>query len=290
MLPRLNIARKLATWLLFALLYASATVLLVEWLRLPVWRPGNEAAAALTAMLGTLIVFRNNAAYDRWWEARKLWGTLNNELRNLALKVRVHVEADSEEFAEFARLLAGFPHALRLHLRGVFGVRKVPGFENDPTTFPHAPGYIAGLVHQALDRWNRHGQLKDSLWILDQHARSLLDVSGGCERIRSTPTPSSYRALLRIGMIVYVLLAPWAVAMEIGWWAPLVAGVAIVFLTGMELIGEAVEEPFGTEGDDLPLDSYCENIERFVRASLEDPAALPESSPAGTSLRLSPIA
>ncbi len=279
MMPRLNIARKLATWLGFSLIYAVAITLLVERLQLPVWRPGNEAAAALTAVLGTLIVFRNNAAYDRWWEARKLWGTLNNEVRNLALKVRAHVEADASELADFSRLLVGFAHALRMHLRGETTVRQVPGFEKEPTTFPHAPGYIAGRVHQALDRWNREGRLKESLWILDQHARSLMDVSGACERIHTTPAPSSYRALLRIGMILYVILAPWAVAMEIGWWAPLVTGVAMVFLIGMELTGETVEEPFGTEGDDLPLENYCENIERFVRSALEDPSALPESSP-----------
>jgi putative membrane protein len=154
----------------------------------------------------------------------------------------------------------------------------VPGFEADPTSFMHAPGYIAGRVHQTLDRWNREGKLKDSLWILDQHARSLMDVSGACERIRTTPTPSSYRALLRIGMILYVLLAPWAVAMEIGWWAPLVTGVAMIFLIGLELIGETVEEPFGTDGDDLPLEAYCENIERFLRAALEDPSAFPAAN------------
>jgi len=280
MVPRLNIASRLAWWLGVALLYAVTITFLVVELKLPIWKPGNEAAAALTAVLGTLIVFRNNAAYDRWWEGRKLWGTLNNELRNLALKVRTHVTTDAADLADFARLLAGFPHALRMHLRGVTSVRMVAGFEKDVTTFTHAPGYIAGLVHQTLDRWNRNGRLKDSLWILDHHARALMDVSGGCERIRNTPTPSSYRALLRIGVVVYALLAPWAVAMEIGWWAPLVTGVAMVFLFALELIGETIEEPFGTDGDDLPLDTYCANIEQFVRAALEDPRAFPHAGEA----------
>lgn len=278
MIPRLNIAPRLATWLVFALSYAIGITFLVVEMKWPVWQAGNEAAAALTAVLGTLIVFRNNAAYDRWWEARKLWGTLNNELRNFALKVRAHVRTDADDLAEFARLLAGFPHALRLHLRASAPVQAVPCFENDSTSFSHAPGYIAGLVHQTLDRWNRDGRLKESLWVLDHHARALLDVSGGCERIRNTLTPSSYRALLRIGVVVYALLAPWAVAMEIGWWAPLVTGVAMAFLFGVELIGETIEEPFGLDGDDLALDAYCENIERFVLAVLEDPAAFPNTT------------
>lgn len=269
LLPPLHIVGRLATWLLVTAIYSSVVVMIVRALALPKWVPGNEAATALTAMIGTLIVFRNNQAYDRWWEARKLWGLLTNETRNLALSVRAHVPLSAEQSADFARLLIGFPQALQMHLRGRTTVQMVPGFENDPTTLTHAPGYIAGRVHAALATWNRDGRLKDSLWILDQHARSLMDVCGGCERIRNTPVPSSYCALLRIGLVMYLLLAPWAVAMDIGWWAPLLICVGMTFLIGLDLVGDVVEEPFGCEGDDLRLEVYCDGIERFVRDTLE---------------------
>src|SRR5262249_42127857 len=220
LLPPLHVGRRLGGWmalvLAYALAYALAVALLVRLLGLPRWAAGNEMVAALAVVFGILVVFRNNAAHDRWWEARKLWGQLNNELRNLALKARAHATVGPEEHRRFARTLVGFAHALRLHLRGVSGVQSVPGFADEPTTFPHAPGYVAGLVHQTLDRWNRQGKLEDTVWLLDQHARALMDICGACERIRNTPLPSSYRALVRCLIGLYVVVAPWAAAPEMG--------------------------------------------------------------------------
>ena len=178
---------------------AAAYALLVtgfcKYWELPAWSAGNEVAGALGVALGVLVAFRNNAAYDRWWEARKQWGQLINDSRNLALKARAHADVPASERRELSRLLIGFCHALRLHLRGVAGVRNIPGFGNEPIDFPHAPGYVAGQVHALLGRWNRTDKLHETIIILDAHARSLLDVCGACERIRNTPLASSYRAM-----------------------------------------------------------------------------------------------
>jgi putative membrane protein len=285
LLPSSHVGRRLAVWLVFALAYALAVETLVHFLALPKWVAGNEVVAALTVGLGVLVVFRNNVAYSRWWEARTLWGQLINELRNLALKVRAHVAADPEEFRPFARLLIGFAHALRLHLRSVKGVQSVPGFEHEPTTFPHAPGYIAERVHQTLDRWNRQGKLEGTIWILDPHAAALMDVCGACERIRNTPLAPSYRALWRWGIALFVVVAPWPAAMDMGWWCLSVLAVAFAFLIGIELTAEAVEEPFGQEGDDLSLETYCRSIETFVTAALEGPSTDPAREDALTKQR-----
>jgi putative membrane protein len=277
-LPSLHVARRLAAGLALALGYSAAVTAFVVFQDLPKWIAGNEIATVLTVALSTLIVLRNNAANDRWWEARKLWGQLINELRNLALKARAHVAVSPAERTEFGRLLIGFAHALRLHLRGAGAVRAVPGFEHDPTDFPHAPGYVAEMVHQALDRWNRGGNLHDTIIILDPHARALMDVCGACERIRNTPLASSYRALLWWAITLYVVFTPWAVAIEMGWWGLTVLAIGFGFLLGIEMTAEVVEEPFGTEGDDLPLEAYCQTIEEFVTAALGDAAPRPTAS------------
>jgi putative membrane protein len=268
LLPTLHIGRTLARWVLVALVYALVVDCVVEFLGVSAWRAASEVEAVLGIAFGMLLVFRNNAANDRWWEARKLWGQLINELRNLALKARAHAAVAVDEHRQFGRLLAGFAHALRLHLRGVADLRAVPGFEQDPATFPHAPGYVAGLIHQTLDRWNRQGHLRETIWLLDVHARALMDVCGACERIRNTPLASSYRALLRCGVALFVLTAPWTLATEISWWSLPVLVITFGFLLGMELTAEAIEEPFGTHGDDLPLETFCQTIETFVCAEL----------------------
>jgi putative membrane protein len=259
----------LLPWLAFAAVYSLVVAIIVRWLALPSWSAGNEMAATLTLVLGILVVFRNNAANDRWWEARKLWGQLINDLRNLALKVHAHVELDGAERRRFAKQLVGFAHALRMHLRGPTTVQSVPGFETDPTTFPHAPGYIAGLVHQALADWNRRGLLRETVWVLDVHARSLMDICGACERIRNTPLASSFRSLLRGALALEILVAPWPAAIEFGWWGVPAVMVAVGFLIGIEMTAEEIEEPFGLAGDDLPLETYCQTIEKFVPAAME---------------------
>jgi putative membrane protein len=264
-----HVGRQLALLLIPALAYVATCTALSRFLELPTWPAGKEAAATLGVAMGVLVVLRNNAANDRWWEGRKLWGQLINDSRNLALKARAHAAAGPDEYHQLGRLLTGFAHALRLHLRGVGGVRAVPGFEKEATDFPHAPGYVAELVHQLLNRWNREGKLRDTVWVLDVHARALMDICGACERIRNTPLPASYRALLRCGIGVYILLAPWAVAPEMGWWGLGLLGLEFAFLLGIELTAESIEEPFGTDEDDLPLESYCQTVETFVRGMLE---------------------
>ncbi len=115
--------------------------------------------------------------------------------------------------------------------------------------------------------------VKEIVWMLDQHARTLMDVCGVCERIRNTPLASSYRALLRGGLVLYIVLAPWSVSLEIGWWSIPVLAIGIGLLLGMELTAEAIEEPFGINGDDLPLEAFCKSIEDFVLAALDVPAS-----------------
>jgi putative membrane protein len=123
-------------------------------------------------------------------------------------------------------------------------------------------------VHDTLSQWNRQGKLENTVWLLDQHARALMDICGACERIRNTPLASSYRAMKRGAIALYVLVAPWAIGLEMGWNGLPIMLVAFSFLIGVELTAEAVEEPFGHEGDDLELEVYCKTIESFVNATL----------------------
>jgi putative membrane protein len=137
-----------------------------------------------------------------------------------------------------------------------------------PPSFPHPAGYLAGEVQQTLNRWNREGKLRDTILVLDQHARALLDICGACERIRNTPLASSYRAMKRGAIALYIIAAPWAIGLDMGWGGLPIMMIAFAFLLGVELTAEAVEEPFGHEGDDLELEAYCRTIETFVNAVL----------------------
>jgi putative membrane protein len=218
------------------------------------WAAGWLSVSGLinAVVLGALVGFRTKAAYDRWWEGRILWGQLTNDSRNLCLKAVSLAEPSPEDRRELARLVAAFAVALMTHLRGVAPDAGPPR---------HGPAHVAGRVFAVLARWRQDGRIDGhALQLLDSHAAALLDVCGGCERIRNTPLPASYLSLLRHGLILSFLLLPWCMINSLGIWALVLQGFVVYFLFGVELIAEEVENPFGFDPDDLPLEQFCETI------------------------------
>lgn len=220
----------------------------------------------LGLMLGTLLVFRTNTAYDRWWEGRKLWGQLVNECRNFAVKIATCVRAESRDKSAIAERLAAFAVALKDHLRGGCRLQQVPGYENSPDNPEHVPSYITKQIYERLERWRQAEQLGGfELLFLDRHASSLMDICGGCERIRKTPIALGYRRFIRQAIGVYLVTLPWGIVDLLGYWdAPIVMVVGYLMI-GIEVLAEDIEEPFGTDSDDLPLDDICKTIDRSVR-------------------------
>jgi len=230
-------------------------------------------------ILGLLLTFRNRAAYERWWEARRLWGQLTNDCRNLACKLAAFVPPDVVADSKVGSLIAAFPEALKRHLRGEPNqLQDLQGFEKEVAQPAHLPSYLAGRIYATIASWNSTGLIHDTmLRVLDTNLQGLLDVCGGCERILSTPLSRSYKALLRTGIIANLLAAPWVTPLELGTWG--MAGIELgsFFLLGVELVDSVIEEPFGLEHDDLDLNRYCQTIRESVATCLT-PATGVESS------------
>src|SRR6476469_8250209 len=128
-------------------LYAALVVLVDRWLTIPVPPPVAQFHGFLGLILGTLLVFRTNTSYDRWWEGRKLWGQLVNDSRNLAIKVETCVRADAAEKQRLGRWLSDFAVALKQHLRGHVQLSDLAGFQNESTEQPqHVPAYITARI------------------------------------------------------------------------------------------------------------------------------------------------
>ncbi len=210
---------------------------------------GSAAAAINTLILGLLMSFRNRTAYDRWWEARGLWGQLTNDSRNLAAKLAAFIPEEVLAGSRVAEYLAGFAEALKRHLRDEAPrLRDLPGLEHETADPAHVPLYLARRLFAIVADWKRAGHLDGAtLWVLDVHLRGLLDVCGACEKIRHTPLSPSYKNLLRTGLLLNVLTEPWLTMPEIGFWGVPVFLLVCFFLLGVELIDSVVEEPFGRE-------------------------------------------
>jgi putative membrane protein len=255
--------------------YAVLTtwVVLTQDIHLPQWGGGSAILNAL--ILGVLLGFRNNQSYDRWWEGRKLWGQLVNDSRNLCLKAAALPDLTADTRRRVGVLVSGFAVALKRRLRDEAVLSQIPGFEGDPATPAHVPGYVAGTLYKLVQGERAAGRRTElDVILLDPHLKALMDVCGACERIKTSPIPLSYRSLLRHGLLLYLLSTPWLIADQLGWATVPVITLMTYFLLGIELTAEEIEEPFGRDGEDLALGRYCDTIRVSAQQALG--SAVPE--------------
>lgn len=260
----------------FVTVVYSAAVVYIEQ---NVW-PHLESVGAgfhgfIGLVLGVLLVFRTNTSYDRWWEGRKLWGQLINDARNLAIKVQTCVRADASEKEKLGRLLIGFAWSLRDHLRARIRQQMLPELVAATNPGYHGPAAISSHIYSQLESWRLRDQLGGfELLFLDQHAASLMNICGACERIQSAPISISYRWFIRQSIAIYLITLPWATVDAFGYWTVAAVGMLAYFMIGLEMIAEEIEDPFGLSADDLLLDDFCRTIDRNITEILR-----PQDSP-----------
>ena len=210
--------------------------------------------------ISMLLVFRTNTAYDRWWEARKLWGQLVNVSRNLAIKIAAILpQEDHRSRTWFALLIGRFAHALQAHLRSektrmALDAQSHPELEGlDPTK--HVPAQIAAMMHMRVHRSFREGEVSGEQLIgLASDLAAFMDICGACERIKNTPIPYSYSSFLKKFIVIYSLTLPFGFVFSLGYIAIPVVVFIFYVLASLELIAEEIEDPFGSDANDLPLD------------------------------------
>ena len=225
--------------------------------------------------LGLLLVFRTNSSYDRFWEGRKLWGGIVNESRNLARQASVHLIADENLRNKLVLGTIAFAYASMHSLRRktlAADSRELLGrlgghlsreeFERLAAA-EHLPIAIAAWLTSQLRTARDQGHLSDIvLTTLDQNVQLLVDYLGGCERIHKTPIPYAYMVHVRRALILYCGSLPFSLVKDFGWeTVPVVVLLTYVFL-GIEEIGVEIEDPFGEDDNDLPLERICGTIER----------------------------
>lgn len=230
----------------------------------------------LGVILSLFLGFRTTTAYDRWWEARKQWGALVNNSRNLAVYVdSMWPESDTGIRRFMAKHIANFCYALSEHLREGVKLDKLiylsPEEEAYYSTKNHVPNFIALRIYQRIAQAHRDGQINegDYINIKAQH-QSLLDILGACERIKKTPIPFSYNVYLKLFISAYAVLLPCGLMESFGWTTVPITMLVFFALLGIELMGEEIEDPFGLDCNDLPTGDIAHTIKRNVFELLED--------------------
>ena len=228
--------------------------------------------AALTVGMGLVLALRVNRAYERWWEARMLWGKLVNVSRNLAVKARSFGRPTPEEVDRLTRGIPGFAFALKDHLRDGASLERVPGFATYEQRPKHVPSWMTRQLYDLIREWREEGRIVDEeMRTLDLEARELLEVAGACERIRNTPMPPSLPVVVRMTRFLMLVILPMTLDDHLGWWTiPAVAGAAFFVVMG-ESMASVIEHPFGRDPNELDLTKICKGIDTTVREILTTP-------------------
>ncbi len=244
--------------------------------------PFTVVGLALAIFLG----FRNSAAYDRYWEGRKLWGSMVNTTRTFAIQIITIVRADDDDAGEaktlrkaMIRLILAYVNALRHKLRDSDPQAELSKYIADEEMVSevqcHAniPVAVGGLIAEKIALAERRGWVNQFyVALLHANLTEMVAVQGACERIKSTPIPFTYSVLTHRTAMLYCLALPCGLHDTVGVLTPLVVGFVAYAILGLDAVGDEIEQPFGLEDNHLPLDAITRMIEINL-LQLEDSSA-----------------
>lgn len=222
--------------------------------------PFTLLGLALSIFLG----FRNNASYERWWEARRQWGQLVAEIRGLVRDCMGLLPPETAQ--RCARRAVAFAHALRSQLR-----RAGPGDTEawlPPTEWAmiagsrSLPDAIAQMLSNDLRRLIKRRELSD---IHDQlfatRLQAMTTIQTACERLASTPMPFTYTLLLHRTAWMFCIFVPFGLVGTLGFATPVATAILAYAFFGLDALGEELEDPFSTAANAIPLDALVRAIE-----------------------------
>lgn len=272
-----SIAKRIALRTLMVTLLASAIVL-IEILHPSNFTKVNATPFTLLGLsLSIFMSFRNNACYDRWYEARKAWGEVIVHIRSVIRET--YVIRESVQRKPLLLNLCGFAHALNARLRKESEAEASSAWVM-PIPDAQTPDYSARILQQVGQQCSdlhERGDLSEWRYmLLANHLTSLTQAQAVCERIKTTPLPFPYTLLLHRTIYLFCILLPFAMAEPLGWLTPLFTAIVSYTFFGLDAIADELEDPFGRDENDLPTDALVRTIERDILAELgeELPPAL----------------
>ena len=262
---------------IFIFAFLSAIVAAVHFYVHPI----NIAATPWTIVgvaLGLLLVFRTNTSYDRYWEGRKMWGAINNSSRTLGINITSYISPDHISSAhikeKMVKLVEAFPILVKQRLRLEKNLDEVTDLldEKELSILDKAvnlPITVLGMLSKQVYKCKTLGLIPDNhLGIFSNVIVELNNSMGACERIRNTPIPIAYALHLKRFLYLFCLTLPFSMVNAFGWWSVLITALVAYAFIGIEEIGVEIEDPFGDDPNDLPLDQICDGIKKTLNDML----------------------
>lgn len=277
--------------LTYFLLVATVVYLLHEefgWYRVAI---PFSVVSTLGSALAIFLAFRNSSSYDRWWEARKIWGGIVNYSRTWARQCTTFMHEAKPDFIKTLvyRQIA-WVNALRLQLR-----QQDTWQEIDPFLSPEEKEWVMNRKNKAtqlvqrqgedLSKALRAGQISDfQHQLMDKTLTEFYNLQGMCERIKNTPMPRQYDFFTRFFVFVFATLLPFGLidlldARHIAWVViPLSIIISFCFSV-LESVGQFNEDPFENRIQDTPMTALCRTIEIDLREQLGETDLPPKLEP-----------
>lgn len=237
----------------------------------------NGAAIALFGVaLSLFLGFRNNAAYDRWWEARKLWGGLIADMRSLPREAEIFLQTP-EDRSQMLRLARAFLHLHRLKLRRLSSDEiSKQHLASAQISAESGPDFALSGMNRLLADAYATGRLDGfGARTLSARISGMALAQAGCERILSTPLPYVYSLLIFRTSWLYCLLLPIALVDSAGWLTPVFTVIVAYTFFGLAEVTEELAHPFGVTGNGLPLDAMCRVGDIAMAPYLGEPVPMP---------------
>lgn len=261
-----SVLPKITSRLVMNFLLSIAVIWMLPWytslgIKLTV-APFSILGVAIAIFLG----FRNNACFARYSEARLLWGQLMIASRSLLREVKTTLPHD-DGVVHFIRLQIAFAHCLRMTLRrkpqGDVLANYLSGQDLQTVLNAHSPANrILLLMAEWLGERRAKGTLSDILFhSITQRLHDMSAVLSGCERIFTTPLPFAYSLILHRTVYLFCIMLPFALVVDLHFMTPFVSVLISYTFISLDTLAEELEDPFGEEDNDLPLDAICNTIE-----------------------------
>jgi putative membrane protein len=223
-------------------------------------------------MLGLILVFRINAGYDRWWEARKLWGTIVNASRNLAIIIkRYSYSGDEAAILKIANYIGALPFLIKNHLREDQNMEEVKELIDAPLYSyilgeKNKPLALASALANALGVARKNDGLDSFSFLKAEEQRAIIvDCLGACERILKTPMPFVMSIKSRRFILIFLLTLPLALVTVSLVINPIVSSLVAYAIFSLDQIGVELQKPFCENSlSHLPLDEICNTIKNNV--------------------------
>lgn len=214
-------------------------------------------SSLIATIVSLLLAFRTSQSYERWWEARLIWGAIVNDSRTLIRQVKTYLP---EEVNEFAHRQIIWCYALSESLRGLPFSEKVKvylsTYNTDSRNWPNFLLNKHAEVLAAAQQLNPNRQVQ-----IDATIARLCDAMGKCERIKKTVFPKSYSLLIHFLIYVLMTILPFGLEDRTQWMEIIIVFVVPVLFIAIERTAIIMQDPFENKPTDTPMTAISQTIE-----------------------------